>query len=316
MGVPRTAFRRSLDELYDYLDSEIPFGLFKSGDVYWVDSATGANSSANGTFDAPFATLDYAIGACTANHGDYIMVKANHAETITGAGGITADIAGITIIGIGSGNQRPRFLMDVATTVTMVVSAADVTVRNLVFAAGHADIVTCIDLDAKGFTLADCEFVENVVDENFLVIITSGSTTDNVCDGLKCVGNYVYQVDASATNFIKKVGDADDWVIAHNIYLAPAATTGQFILDTAGDDFGNLFCVWNYSCVLGGDNVNSFIDNDQSDNSGYVAHNRSTTNDTDAKVPIDVDGVGLFDNLITSTTAASGFVLPAIDVDN
>ena len=316
MGVPRTAFRRGLEALYDYLDSEIPFGLFRSGNVFWVDSATGANTVDNGTFDAPFLTLDYAIGACAANNGDYIMVKANHAETITGIGGITVNVAGITIVGLGNGNQRPRFLMDGASTVTMAVTAADVTIRNLVFAAGHADVATCIDLDAVGFTMYECEFVENTTGENFLVIITSGSATDNVCDGLKCVGNFVYQVDAASLNFIKKVGDADNWIIAHNIHLIPAGTTAQFILDTAGDDFGNLFCVWNYHCGLGGDNVNSFIDNDQADNSGYVAHNRSTTDDVDAKVPIDVDGVGLFDNLVTSTTAASGFVLPAIDVNN
>ena len=315
MGVPRTAFRRSLDELYDYIDAEIPLGLLRSGDLYWVDSATGTDSVNNGTFDKPFATLDYAIGACTANNGDYILIKQNHAETITGVGGITADIAGITIIGLGNGAQRPRFLMDGAATVTFAVTGADTTIRNCVFAAGHADVATCFDLDAVGFTLLECEFVENVADENFLAIITSGSVTDNVCDGLKAIGNVVYQIDASATNFILKLGDADDWIIAQNFVCQPAATLGQFLLDTAGDDFGNLFAAWNFHVGLTGDSVDVFIDNDQADNSGFVAHNRSSHNDTDARIMVDVDGVGLFDNLNTSVTSASGFVLPVIDVD-
>src|SRR3990167_7643231 len=166
MGVPRTGFSRSLDSLYDYLDQEIPLGLLRSGDLYWVDSATGADTVNNGTFEKPFDSLDYAIGACTANHGDYIVIKANHAETITGVGGITADIAGITIIGLGNGGQRPRFLMDGAATVTFAVTGADTTIKNCVFAAGHADVATCFDLDAVGFTLIECEFVENIAAEN------------------------------------------------------------------------------------------------------------------------------------------------------
>lgn len=315
MGVPRTAFRRSLDDLYDYLDVELPLGIVRGGDIKWVDSASGTDDENHGTFDLPFATLDYAIGTCTANQGDYIILKENHAETITGIGGITADVAGITIVGLGTGDQRPRFLMDGAATVTFAVTGADTTIRNLVFAAGHADVATCFDLDAAGFTLLECEFVENVADENFLAIITSGSATDNVCDGLKAVGNHVHQIDASATNFILKVGDADDWIVYGNTYYCQLATLGQFILDTAGDDFGNLFCAWNLHTCLTGDNVNSFIDNDQADNSGIVAHNRIFANDTDARVPIDVDGVGLFDNLNTSVTTASGFVLPAVDVN-
>src|SRR3990167_8953647 len=92
------------------LDRVLPLATIFGGNIYWVNSNTGANTG-KGTRERPFATLDYAIGRCTANNGDIIMVMPNHAETITGAGGLTFDVAGITVIGMGSYNNRPRFLM-------------------------------------------------------------------------------------------------------------------------------------------------------------------------------------------------------------
>ncbi|MCK4815623.1 hypothetical protein KA005_07630, partial [bacterium] len=47
------------------------------GKVFWVDSETGSDGN-KGTFDRPFGTIDYAVGRCTADRGDVILVKANH----------------------------------------------------------------------------------------------------------------------------------------------------------------------------------------------------------------------------------------------
>ena len=79
-----------------------------AGSVFWVNSSGGSDGN-KGTRERPFGTLDYAIGKCTANKGDIILVAPNHAETITGASGITFDVAGITVVGMGNYNQPPRF---------------------------------------------------------------------------------------------------------------------------------------------------------------------------------------------------------------
>jgi len=96
------------------------------GDVYWVDSGTGSNSYP-GTFRRPFSTIDYAVGRCTASNGDIIMVKPGHTESITGSGTITFDVAGVTVVFMGSGSLRPTITWSTATTARMIVSAADVT---------------------------------------------------------------------------------------------------------------------------------------------------------------------------------------------
>lgn len=314
MPVPRTSFRRSNEALYDYLDSVL--GLYIKGSTFYVNSATGVDDVNHGDkWSTPFATLDYAIGSCTANNGDLILLAPNHAETITGAGGIACDVAGVTIIGLGHGKQVPRFLMDGGTAVTLTVTAADVTIQNVEFAAGHADIVTCIDLDATDFRMEGCSFFDNTSAENFLAIITAGSTTDNVCDGLTLLNNYVYSPDAAATNFIALTGDCDRLVAKYNTVLLPAGTDSAFLKQAAGDDVQGVDIQWNFlqHAMTAGD---LFIDNDQSDNTGIVAHNRCKHVDvTGAHSLIDCDGVGLFDNLSNSTATTSGFVLPAIDVD-
>lgn len=80
------------------------------GNSYFVDSgATGAADTRAGTSWATcLATIDGAINKCTANQGDVIYVAEGHTETYTTTGAkFTADIAGITIIGLGTGSDRP-----------------------------------------------------------------------------------------------------------------------------------------------------------------------------------------------------------------
>ena len=44
-----------------------------TGNVFFVDSSTGSDTGASGrSADLPFASLDYALGKCTANKGDAI----------------------------------------------------------------------------------------------------------------------------------------------------------------------------------------------------------------------------------------------------
>lgn len=113
-----------------------------TGNIFFVNSATGTDSAGYGQNpDAPCNTLDYAIGLCTANNGDRIYVMPGHAETIIAAGGITADIAGIEIIGLGHGTDRPEFTFGTDNAASIAISAANVTIRNIV-GIGNKDGLT------------------------------------------------------------------------------------------------------------------------------------------------------------------------------
>src|SRR5262245_23346085 len=77
-----------------------------TGKVFFVDSNTGSNGYTGLSIQDPVATIDFAIGLCTANKGDTIYVMPGHAETI-GNGTIACDVAGVTFIGLGDGAAKP-----------------------------------------------------------------------------------------------------------------------------------------------------------------------------------------------------------------
>lgn len=284
------------------------------GTVYFVDSATGSNGNLGTSTDKAFSTLDYAIGQCANNKGDTIYVMPNHAETITGAGGITADVAGITIIGIGHYNQRPNFLMDAGTTVTFVVSAADVTVRNVVFTGGHSDVVTCFNVTGKGCWIDRCDFVQNTTDENFITPIKATGAA-NTADGLKVTNCYSYQIDVSTAEFIEITDNISGVVISGNVVINEG-TASPLILQAGTKICTNALIAWNFLSHKNTANA-LFLSNGGTGNTGVIAHNRfghadvTTTHDWGAAT-----GFSLFDNLSTSLTTASGFVLPAVDADS
>jgi hypothetical protein len=288
--------------------------VFTTGDTYFVNSAgTFANDSNPGTAPGkPMSTLDAAIGRTTANQGDHIIVMPNHAETITGASGITCDVAGVTIIGLGVYNQRPRFLMDGGTAVSIVVSAADVRIKNLVFASGHADVVTCFDITGKGTVLEEVEFADNTANENWLTPIKATSTTNNDSDGLKVIGCRWTSPDAACVEFIEVNADLADLIVSGNVVLTAEATAGKLVLVATGKDLQRCHVVWNYN-VCKNTSGDLLIDDDTTANSGVVAHNRTGHLDTGSEVLCDCDGVYQFDNLGSGSITASGYVLPAID---
>lgn len=129
------------------------------GDVFWVDSGAGSDGY-KGTYDRPFATIDYAVGKCAANNGDLILVKPGHSETITAAAGIALDIAGISIIGLGSGSDRPTINFTIDTGADLDIDAANITIENVYFDLTGVDgVVAAIDVNAADFMLRGCEIL-------------------------------------------------------------------------------------------------------------------------------------------------------------
>src|SRR3990167_5368866 len=127
------------------------------GRVFWVgNNATllkgekGAlDDNANdmgGTFLRPFATLDYAVGQCVANRGDIIYVRPNHTETVSVADAIDFDVAGISVIGLGNGSNRPRLDYTVAAG-EVAIGADNVLLENLNFHANVTAVLIAVDIE-------------------------------------------------------------------------------------------------------------------------------------------------------------------------
>lgn len=109
-------------------------------------AADVAESAGGGTFLQPFATLDYAISQCAANRGDVIFVRPNHTETISAADSIDFDVAGISVIGLGNGTDRPRFdYTDGAGEVA--IGADNVLIQNINFHANVDSVLIALDIE-------------------------------------------------------------------------------------------------------------------------------------------------------------------------
>ncbi len=129
-----------------------PGGLFDivnfddhPGSVFFVGSGvTGATDAAGygDSPDAPFATLDYAIGQCTANKGDVIYVLPGHAETTTA---IALDVAGVKIKGLGYGRSRPSLTATTAATDLLNVTAANCVLENVRLIGAASGVTALLD---------------------------------------------------------------------------------------------------------------------------------------------------------------------------
>jgi len=285
------------------------------GNTWYVDSAVDGSDGSSP--DTALGTLDEAFAKCTADQGDVIVVMANHAETVTGVGGIAHDVAGVSVIGLGQGNQRPRLLMDGAATVTYLVSAADAHIENLVFASGHADVVTAIETTAKGTSVVNCEFVDNTTAENFLSAVKATGAA-NTSDNLTVSSNRFFSNDAATLGFVRLDDDISQVDISDNIVVSEGTGLATIFTCVTGKDVKFLTCLRNFlSSKATAGNLGWSNDTASPNNSGIVAHNRVRHADvTSTHVLGVVGGCGVFDNLSASTAAVSGFVLPAIDADS
>jgi len=287
---------------------------FLVGNVFYVNSA-GANGDGT-TPQSAISTLDAAFALCTANNGDKIIVMPNHAETITGAGGITHDVAGVSVIGLGRGNQRPRFLMDAGTTVTYLISAADAFVTNLDFASGHSNVATCFNVTGVYAHIDNCRFSNNTTNEDFLVCVTA-SGADNTADGLQVTNCQWFTTDTDDDQMISFIGSATDAKILGNRMITASTTTAQLIISATGKLLTNTEIGWNVcqNLMTSGE---LFISNDGTTNTGVIHNNYSGHADVTGAHDNGWSGGGwrLFANLSASTDAVNGGAIPAVDVDN
>ena len=139
MALTRTGLyvKRSVGGLFAVEDMAVSTGAR----IFVSSTTTGATDAAGyGTGpDKPVATIDYAVSLCTASVGDIIYVMPGHVESLASAGTIDADVAGITIIGLGNGPNRPRIDYDHATA-SFDIGANGVTLQNLTFRPSVATV--------------------------------------------------------------------------------------------------------------------------------------------------------------------------------
>lgn len=138
-------------------------GFNTTGTIWYVSSTTTGAADTNGgkSPQYPFATINGAVAAATANNGDVIVVMPKHAETITAAAGVLISKAGLTIIGNGFGRQRPTFTFTTAVAASFDITAADTTISNCVFVCGIDAQSAIVNVTASDVSFFNSEFQTN-----------------------------------------------------------------------------------------------------------------------------------------------------------
>lgn len=169
-----------------------------------------------------FPTIKLALAGCLANRGDVILVMPGHTEAIGDATSLAPSVAGVSIIGLGSGNARPVITLGTGITANIPVTGANIQIANLIIdGTGFDAITSMVTVTAAGVKIRNCKFITaNATNQAALVLTTSALATDFVFDGNYVIGT----TDAGTTNALQLVG-GDNMQITNNFFYGAYTTS-------------------------------------------------------------------------------------------
>lgn len=288
-----------------------PVGLGR-GQTFYVSSAVAGTDGRSP--DTAVATIVAATALCTANQGDTIIVLPNHTENVAAATALSA-VAGIRIIGLGRGVNRPKVTFTTANTATYSLAVAGVYIENIVFVANFLSIAAAITLTtAVDIWLVNCEFRDTSSVLNFLNIVKSTGAANTV-DGLTLLDNRWLGLGTTSVNsFILSANDIDRAVWLRNYVKLNRTATAAVLATISAGILTGLECRWNIAISQQtADTGGGFINVGGTTSTGVVANNYlGDLSTTDLFVTTSV-GLSFFENKKTGVISASGYLLPATD---
>ena len=279
-----------------------------TGKVFYVDSNV-TNAGTGNSVRGAVATLDEAVVLCEDNRGDIIYVMQGHAETFSTDASldndsVDLDVIGVTVIGLGTGTDRPTFTYaDVDNEI--VIAAANVTIRNLVFQPGVANVLHAIEIeaDADGSIIENCEFLSGSTDAFEFVDAIEVTTA---ADDLIIRWNKATETTAGAATWLDiAAGVVDNLSMYGNEIYGDYSTA---IVD--GTDRIHTLHYYGYNTMT---NLSSsdYAIKFNTTATGVIEFN---TVFTDAEgTSIDPGSMSSFENYVATTQDVSGMITPVLD---
>ena len=283
-----------------------------NGQVFFVDSnateASDVDDANHGhLMHKPLATLDYAIGLCTDGQGDVIILAPGHAETLIAATSCVVDKSDLTIVGLGTGLNRPKFSFGTATTATISVTSANVTIKNIQIASALANVAigVTVGASAAGFWVEDCLFTDGGTATTELVIGLSLAAECDDVTVLNCTfqtvtgGGCSSAIFATAGNDRLRIEGCHSYGYYTAANIDANATTLHAGINIKDNVLVNMHATGNCIELYTG-------------TSGTVVRNMvgHTSGTIDEAIDGD-DGVYLFENYEVDAVAVSAILIPA-----
>lgn len=108
-------------------------------------------------------TINAALAKCRAGQNDIVVVLPGHTENVDSADDWDNLVAGTTIVGLGTGNNRPTFTWSTATS-TVLFDVANVAISNCIFEMAGPSGTTALTVadgiivSAAGCSISNCKF--------------------------------------------------------------------------------------------------------------------------------------------------------------
>lgn len=181
------------------------------GNIFYVDSNNGSSAGPGWSPQNAYATVAQALAVCTAGNDDHVYLMPGHNEGI-GNAQLTWSVDGVTIVGLGRGDEKARFDFDHANA-SIDITGDSVTVKNIALLPSVTDVLIAIDVNAGA---TDCRLIDIEarpgedgagVDDFAAVIEFKAGCDRGLVDGLKV------RQHASAVGYIAGVrfkGASDD----------------------------------------------------------------------------------------------------------
>ncbi len=288
-----------------------------TGKYFFVCNATNMNGSDGNsglTPAQPLATVDAAIGLCTASRGDVIIVMPGHAETVT-ATSIAHDIAGVQIVGIGTGALRPTFTFGAAAA-TITVSAANGSWSNCRFIANFADVASAFTLTtAVGFNCSDNTFLDTDSTHNFLCQVTTDASA-NHADGLVFSRNIVHSLPATDGACVSILAATRNVEINDNDVTKAATSDAGHLITMSTFAVTALRILRNRLALyaLASQSTGTLGTGSSTACSGFVAYNVIYQIDTSTGLLFTTGTkLGFCENYMTGAADKSGTIFPGLD---
>lgn len=154
--------------------------IYQSGNVWYVDSVTGSDAASPRGRDRarPLATIAQAITNASAN--DTIVLFSGHTQTMSAI--TTIALAGLKILGEGSGSSRPQFIRNMNDEL-FDITAAGVRVENIYFPGSTTtSALSKLRTAAANTKIINCYFEADADDTGAQIELVTGGDSCEIRD--------------------------------------------------------------------------------------------------------------------------------------
>lgn len=199
------------------------------GRLFYVRS-TGRQSYDPPALDNILLTINSAMALCRADQGDTIIVLPGHVESTSSTDVFSSLVAGVRIIGVGTGSNRPTITLTGATA-QIGLDAANVFIENILFSlTGANNITKAINVTAADVVFSRCEFITASGASNDAAIALELGSGANRARIIGCK----FRSSANAgTDMIKVAAAVDNVEITDCVFTAAGHVTNGHIHVTA-----------------------------------------------------------------------------------